>query len=135
MNALKTIGRSVYTNFPEFDLSEVEAKIDTGAYTSSIHCSFIVKTADNTVRFTPMDANHHSFKGKEFEFPIVKETLVKSSNGESEMRYMIKTKIQLMGEVYRIFLTLTDRGDMRFPVLIGRRFLSKKFIVDVTQHI
>lgn len=134
MSELRTIGRSAYADFPELGLNCVDTKIDTGAYTSSMHCSLIEKTAKNTVRFTPLDEGHHSYKGKTHELPIEKETNVKSSNGFTEMRYVVKTKIELMEQVYTIFLTLTNRGDMKYPVLIGRRFLAKKFIVDVTKH-
>jgi hypothetical protein len=64
---------------------------------------------------------------------MVKEIKVKSSNGISESRPMIKTTIQLFGEHHEILLTLTNRGDMSHPVLLGRRFLRNKFLVDVSK--
>ena len=57
-------------------------------------------------------------------------TAVKSSNGEIQYRYVVQSNIRLFQKVYKISLTLSSREDMRFPVLIGRKFLTKKFIVD-----
>ena len=54
-------------------------------------------------------------------------------DGQSEPRYRIKTEIILFGKTQEIFLTLSDREEMRFPVLLGRNFLSKKFIVDINK--
>ncbi|HBT08539.1 MAG TPA: peptidase, partial [Leeuwenhoekiella sp.] len=45
-------------------------------------------------------------------------------------RYVVQSNIRLFQKVYKISLTLSSREDMRFPVLIGRKFLTKKFIVD-----
>lgn len=131
MIEIKTIGRRETARFPVLKIEHVEVKIDTGAYTSSIHCSKIEETGNGTVRCIFLDPENKAYTGLEFEFPIVKETLVRSSNGETEKRFMIRTQIELLGRLFKIFLTLTDRGDMKYPVLIGRRFLANKFIVDV----
>jgi hypothetical protein len=58
-------------------------------------------------------------------------TDVKSSNGHRENRFKIKTEVIFFGKQYNINLTLSTRDDMKHPVLIGRQFLSKKFLVDV----
>lgn len=127
------IGRIEIAHFPLLHIDHIEVKIDTGAYTSSIHCESIEKVDDKTVRCIFLYKNDEEFTGEPIDFEIVKETVVKSSNGLSEKRFMIKTKIGILGREYEIFLTLTDRGDMKYPVLIGRKFLAKKFIVDVTR--
>ena len=57
-------------------------------------------------------------------------TAVKSSNGEIQYRYVVQSNIRVFGKIFKISLTLSSREDMRFPVLIGRKFLTKKFIVD-----
>ena len=51
-----------------------------------------------------------------------------------EKRYLIKTKILIFNKIHSIELTLTERGTMRFPVLIGRKFLSKKFMIDTSKN-
>ena len=57
-------------------------------------------------------------------------TAVKSSNGEIQYRYVVQSNITIFQKTFKISLTLSSREDMRFPVLIGRKFLTKKFIVD-----
>jgi hypothetical protein len=58
---------------------------------------------------------------------------VKSSNGIVETRFTIKTEILIFNKIEEIELTLTERGSMKYPVLLGRKFLSKKFIVDTAK--
>lgn len=130
MSNLKIIGRLEYVDFPQLGITELEAKVDTGAYTSSLHCSEI-EVNDDTVRFIVLDDAHPSFEGKWFKLPIEKFTMVKSSNGQTEERVVVKTVIKLLDEEFDIFLTLTNRKDMKYPVLLGRKFLQKKYLVNV----
>lgn len=128
----KTIGRIDKADFPSLDLFDIDVKIDTGAYTSSIHCHKV--TVENgTLKCVFHDEAHPLYNGKEITFDGYKITRVKSSNGVSQKRYKVKTSIILFGKMYSINLTLSTRSKMKYPVLIGRSFLSKKFIVDVTQ--
>ncbi|MGK0422163.1 MAG: hypothetical protein ACJAT9_001848, partial [Polaribacter sp.] len=55
-----------------------------------------------------------------------------SSNGVSEMRFMILTEIFIFNKTFPIYLTLSERKDMKFPILLGRKFLNKKFVIDTT---
>jgi hypothetical protein len=126
------IGRREWVNFADFNLSGIEAKIDTGAYTSSIHCHQI-QADGNRVKCVFLDPEHEKYTGEELTFNIFKSVKVRSSNGQEEERYMIKTFIEVLGKNYPIRLTLTDRSNMNYPILIGRRFLRGKFLVDVTQ--
>lgn len=126
------IGRREWVNFADLGLSNIEAKIDTGAYTSSIHCSDIT-TEGNMVSCIFLDPEYPQFTGEKLSFEIIKSVKVRSSNGQQEERYMIKTLIKVLGEVYPIRLTLTDRSNMNYPILLGRHFLRKKFLVDVTR--
>jgi len=128
---VKTIGRKEVVSFPDIDLKDMQAKIDTGAYTSSIHCSKIAANDDNTVTCVFLDDSYKAYTGEAFTFPILKEVSVKSSNGTAEKRYVIVTRMEIFGEMHEIQLTLTDRRDMRVAVLLGRKFLAGKFIVDV----
>lgn len=126
----KILGRVDKIDFPELKLFNVDVKIDTGAYTSAIHCSKIIEE-NNTLRCSFESKGHPSFKSDDIVFDNYTYTDVKSSNGHKENRYKIKTAVVFFGKRYKINLTLSTRDDMRFPVLIGRQFLSKKFIVDV----
>lgn len=130
------IGRRDRADFPSLGLFDIDVKIDTGAYTSSIHCHNIeVVAADGgkQVRFNLLDPSHADYDEKEFVLPIARVKYVKSSSGASEKRFFIKTQILLFEELIELELSLTDRSDMKFPVLLGRKLLKKRFIVDVAR--
>lgn len=125
----KVIGRTDKADFPELGLKDIDIKIDTGAYTSSIHCANI-REENNVLICTFLDPSHPNYDGRELTFTSYDIAAVKSSNGEIQYRYAVKTKIIIFKKKYSISLTLSSREDMRFPVLIGRKFLTKKYIVD-----
>jgi hypothetical protein len=115
-------------------LIEIDAKVDTGAYTSSIHCHDIYEDVDNKILyFKLLDPSHPDYNKKELKFENYTKTVVKSSTGIPELRYKIKLSIQIGGMVYKTTFTLANRGAMKYPVLLGRVFLKNKFIVDVSE--
>jgi hypothetical protein len=126
------IGRVDILDFPELGLSKIDVKIDTGAYTSAIHCSKITEK-NNVLLCTFFSEGNPNFSNKTILFTNFSKTDVKSSNGFKENRYKIKSEVVFFGKTYKIYLTLSTRDDMKFPVLIGRQFLKDKFLVDVTQ--
>lgn len=131
---MRLIGRREFVDFPELNLFSVEAKIDTGAYTSSIHCADIsVKTIENksVLCFKLLDDSNPEFSKQTHQFTEFYKKKIKNSFGEIEERYVIRTPIKLGKKTIRTTLSLSDRENMRYPVLIGRRFLKGKFIVDV----
>lgn len=135
-NKIRLIGRREYVDFPELKLFSVEAKIDTGAYTSSIHCTdIILKTINNkqVLCFKLVDRLHPEFLQQTHEFTEFCKKKIKNSFGEMEERYVIKTVIKLGKKTIRTTLSLSDRESMRYPVLIGRRLLKGKFIIDVNK--
>ncbi|WP_438962277.1 ATP-dependent zinc protease family protein [Nonlabens sp.] len=124
-----TIGRTDRADFPKLEIEGLDIKIDTGAYTSSIHCKDIQE--DNGVLLaTLLDEAHEQYHGKQMRFEEYEITSVRSSNGKSELRYEVQANIRLFNKLWKISLTLSNREEMRYPVLIGRKFLSSKFIVD-----
>ncbi len=127
------IGRFDKADFPVLDLEGISVKIDTGAYTSSIHCDEIVEK-DEVLYCKFLDEEHEQYNGKEFIFKDYDIIYVRSSNGMIQKRYQIDSKIKLFNKTYKISLSLSSRQEMRFPVLLGRKFLSNKFIVDPTPN-
>jgi hypothetical protein len=124
---IKLIGRREFVSFPLLNISKVEAKIDTGAYTCAIHCkNILLKNHNNTqvLTFQLLDDTIYSFN----EFTRKK---IKNSFGEMEERYIIKTQIIIGRKKIKTTISLSDRENMRYPVLIGRRLLKGKFIIDV----
>lgn len=128
----KIIGVFEKVSFPEFGLSDVVAKLDTGAYTGALHATNVreEEKADKMVlHFSPCDHPSTVYTTEEY---LIKH--VKSSNGTVEERYFIDTEIVLQGTKYPIILSLTDRSEMKWPVLIGRRFMrTNNLLVDVTK--
>ena len=132
-----TIGRKDKAEFPELGLIDIDIKIDTGAYTSAIHCHKIgTKTIDGkeVLIFTLLDPSHPQYDKKEYSTERYHEKLIKSSFGRSEKRFVVQSDIKLFGKTYPIQLSLSERGEMKFPILIGRRFLIGKFIVDPSKY-
>lgn len=125
----KVIGRFDKADFPALHLENIAVKIDTGAYTSSIHCENIVEK-DDVLHCTFLDEEHPLYNGKEFQFREYDIVFVRSSNGIIQKRYQVETTIKIFDKVFKISLSLSSRQEMRFPVLIGRKFLTKKFVVD-----
>ncbi len=128
------IGRREFIDFPLLSLFGLEAKIDTGAFTSALHCKDIeIRIIDGieTLCFKLLDESHPEYSNNEYTFPEFSKKVIKSSFGESEERYIIKTMIQIAGKKINCSISLTDRTNMRYPVLIGRRTIKGKFIVDV----
>lgn len=133
----RTIGRTDFIGLPDFGLEAIPCKIDTGADTSSLHCSRIRvvedKDGNEVLEFRVLDKRHPLFNGQKCRFADFSERSVRSSNGQVEERYSITTTLMLFGLQWPVEFTLTDRGQMRYPVLLGRRFLRKGFVVDVAR--
>lgn len=125
----KIIGRFDKADFPLLNLEDIAIKIDTGAYTSSIHCDDIVEKED-ALYCKFLDEEHPLYNGKEFVFKNYDVVFVRSSNGIIQKRFQVQSTIKLYNKIFKISLSLSARQEMRFPVLIGRKFLTKKFIVD-----
>ncbi len=125
------IGRADKADFPRLNLKRIRVKIDTGAYTSTIHCCKIEETDTKKLKVIFLDPNDPKYTGKVHFFKKYSKKTVKSSNGSSEDRFIISTKIRFHWRLYTAEFSLTFRGDMRYPVLIGRKFLSEHhFIVN-----
>ena len=126
-----TIGRADIIDLPELNLYDVKVKIDTGAYSSAIHCSKIKLVEEKDEEYlsfrVPGSSSKKSFKVKEFT-----RKNIRSSSGHIEKRFVIKTRVRLFNKLYSTEFSLTDRSRMKFPILLGRRLLRKKFVVDVS---
>lgn len=133
----KVIGRREMVNFPLLQLNEVEAKIDTGAYTSVIHCANIrevtLANGSRVIQFQLLDSSHPQYNHKLFEFTDFALRDIKSSFGDVQERYVIRTQIQVYEEIFEAEFSLSDRSDLKYPVLIGRALLQNNFVVDVSK--
>jgi hypothetical protein len=125
------IGRRETIDFPELGLYGIIAKVDTGAYTTALHCHDI-REEKGVLYFKLLDPTHPDYNEQEQLFSDYFQKEIKNSFGEVEKRYMIKTTVKIGSKRIKSEISLTDRGTMRYPVLIGRKLLKNRFIVDVS---
>ncbi len=119
----KIIGRCERIFLPDLEVGQLNSKVDTGAYGISIHVDSI-SVNDECLEF--------NIGNKTFTYKKYKTVNVKSSFGEKQKRFCIFTRLKMGNSTYKVYVSLTDRKDMKYPVLIGRRFLHKfDYLVDV----
>ncbi len=127
------IGKSDRVDLPILKFENLKAKIDTGAKTSSLHCSYIEQINESTVVFEVLDKTHKKYRKKRYSLPIIRIATVRSSNGIVEKRYVISTNVFIFNKVFDTEFTLSNRIKMNYPILLGREFLQKSFLVDVRE--
>jgi ribosomal protein S6--L-glutamate ligase len=117
----------------DFGIEGVPAKVDTGADLSAIWASSIEEKDDGLyfVLFAP-ESPYYSGKVQRFTKPDYSLTRVANSFGHKELRYKVKLRINVKGRIIRATFTLSDRSQKAYPLLLGRRLLHGKFLVDVT---
>lgn len=135
MKGKKIIGRTEIIDLPELGLYNIEAKTDTGAETSVLHCEQmeVVKRKGHLYIIGHIRPNLESEQVLKLTFPVHRERTVKSSFGQSEIRYIFLTKVRMFNELYDIKLSFRDHSAMSYPMLLGRNFITGKFLVDVSK--
>ncbi|MBA3863381.1 MAG: ATP-dependent zinc protease [Alphaproteobacteria bacterium HGW-Alphaproteobacteria-9] len=132
MNGLRTlpvVGWRELVSLPELGLNDIPAKIDTGARTSSLQAIVIddfLRDGERFVRFAvdwggvrhQCEAVHVDIRG------------ITSSNGDRQERFVIKTPLTIGNLTFRAEISLADRSQMQFPMLIGRTALRRRMVVD-----
>lgn len=128
------IGRSEKLSFPEIVLN-VPAKIDTGAYRSSIHAKSVklVKKDGESVLRVELLGHPASPVIYECEFTDYEKVSITNSFGQEETRYEVKLKTKLGSKVFTTSFTLADRSNNLFPILVGRKLLKGRYMVDVAK--
>lgn len=116
-----TIGADEKVTLPDLGIT-IDAKVDSGADTSSLHAEDIELDGD-VVKFVT--------QGKSCEAPLVDKRGVKSTSGDVEERYVVRTNIKLKDQTWEIELNLTDRDDMKYEMLIGREAIKGRAVIDV----
>ena len=131
---LEVIGATDMVDLPELGWFNVPVRIDSGATTSAIHCSRVrlIKDGEQTMLCFYLDAKKGAPQ-QSFTVTDFKETMVRNSSGKEEKRYVIKTRIKLFGRNFRTEFSLANRRKMSFPILLGRKLLKNRFIIDVSR--
>ena len=114
---------------------KLRARIDTGAETTSLHADPIVRferDGKRWVRFT-LQASPDA-EPVVMERPVERRVRIKRHDADSQRRYVVKLWLQL-GEIKEhVEVTLTDRSDFEFPLLVGRNWLTDTAVVDVSRR-
>ncbi|MDD2984443.1 MAG: RimK/LysX family protein [Crocinitomicaceae bacterium] len=135
MSELKIIGRKDKADLPSLNLQDVDVKIDSGAYSCSIHCEsfeLIEMEGKPVLVVVFLDAEHPQFTGNKFYFENYKTKKVKSSTGHQQERFFVSLDIVLFGETFKTDFSLTKRNGLRNPILLGRKLLNHHFIINTT---
>lgn len=129
----EVIGWREWVGLPELGVPAIKAKVDTGARTSALHAYYVTpfeKDGKLWVRFGLHPLQQDSLTCIECEAPVKDSRLVTDSGGHSEQRFVIETSLLINGINMTIEVTLTDRENMRFRMLLGRSALKRGFLVD-----
>ena len=129
---MEILGRYDRVDLPQLGLSHIHAKVDTGAYTSSIHCHK-AQVVDGILEFILLDEEHPEFTGMKFTFSEFEERYIKNSFGEVERRFVIVTTLKIFNEEIETEFSLSNRGSLKFPILIGRKILRNRYLIDITK--
>ncbi|MBI9080105.1 MAG: ATP-dependent zinc protease [Pseudodesulfovibrio sp.] len=130
------IGWREWISLPDFHVPAIKAKIDTGARTSAIH-AFGIETfergEEHYVRFHIHPLQRRDDVSIPCEAKLIDKRKIKNSGGVSQKRYVIGTTVEIAGQHWKIELTLTNRDEMKFRMLLGRSAMKGRLIVDPQQ--
>ena len=132
MNQLSTIGIVEPVSIGKRAI-DVPAKIDTGADSSTVWASNIRVGRDGVLKFSLFGEGSPYYNGKIFKRTNFSVSRVRSSNGAVEVRYRTHFTIKVADRKMRVLFNLSDRSKNTYKILIGRRTISNKFVVDVTK--
>lgn len=127
------VGSLELCNLPDLSIGDLNIRVDTGAATSSLHVDNIdefEKAGSTWVSFDLHPDIHDVNEMVRREAKVKAMRKVKSSTATKERRYLIETPIEMAGMRWDIQITLTDRSEMTYLMLLGREAMSGRFLVD-----
>lgn len=127
------LGWREWVALPSLGIESIKAKIDTGARTSALHAYKITPFEEEgrrRVRFLVHPVQRHKRPEVECVADVVDERMVTSSSGHRERRFVIRTPLEVAGSTWPIEITLTDRDEMSFRMLLGRQALRRRVLID-----
>ncbi|MDR2063633.1 MAG: RimK/LysX family protein [Candidatus Nomurabacteria bacterium] len=125
------IGRSEELSFTGFGMLDIPAKVDTGAYRSSVHAENVFVDKKGILHFTLLGG--HPVCGvmaRTMTSNKYKEVWVANSFGHGEKRYEVRLQAKLGPKIFTSSFTLADRSKKIYPILLGRKLLNCRFLVD-----
>ncbi len=133
MSELQVIGWREWVSLPDLEIPWVKAKVDTGARSSSLH-AFDLEVrrvrGKEVVYFSIHPLQRSSAETVRSRAQIIEYRDIRSSSGQTSRRPVISTRVSLGGEVWPIELTLANRDEMGFRMLLGREGIRGRMVVD-----
>ena len=126
----RVLGWKENAALPDLNVKNVIAKIDTGANLASIDAADIKIVSRDKVKYVKFKVMKRNNTVRKTSAPLEGYKRIKSSNGDVERRPYIKTTLLMDGITKKIELTLTDRGPMEYTMLIGRKALGRRWVVN-----
>ena len=130
---LPVIGWREWVGLPDLGIKSIKAKVDTGARSSSLHAFDVEefkREGESWVCFKLHPVQRKSMKIVESESKVLEYRSVRSSSGKAALRPVIVTNIALLGFIWPVELTLANRDEMGFRMLVGREAFRRRFLVD-----
>ncbi len=128
------VGRTEWASLPDLGISKIKVKIDTGAWTSALHATDIEEYNTRYGLFVRFKTVPLSRKSVLCRARVVDQREVTSSGGVAELRYVIKTQLVLSKKRIPIEVTLSNRSNMKYRMLLGRAAMKGKVIVDPNKN-
>ncbi len=122
---LPQAGWKEHVRLPKLKIGPIVAKLDTGARSAALHADEISVSGRRVTFVIITNGRRHTYRA-----PLAGQKRVKSSNGISEMRAVIRATLEIGKAVFKAEITLTDRSDMDVPMLLGRNTLKGRFLVN-----
>lgn len=132
-SSLPVIGWREWVGLPSLGIKRIKAKVDTGARSSSLHAFDLVefdRDGESWVRFKVHPVQRKNEKVIEAEAKVLEHRSVRSSSGKAAMRPVIIANVELLGHSWPVEVTLANRNEMGFRMLLGREAFRKRFVVD-----
>ena len=126
----RVVGWKENAALPDLNVKNVIAKIDTGANLASIDAADIKIVSRDKVKYVKFKVMKRNNTVRKTSAPLEGYKRIKSSNGDVERRPYIKTTLLMDGITKKIELTLTDRGPIEYTMLIGRKALGRRLVVN-----
>ena len=130
------VGWREWVALPQAGVEWVKAKIDTGARSSAIHAfdlEVLERDGAEWVRFSIHPWQRSDEDHVELSLPVLDRREVRSSNGQTEQRYAVALDVTLAGRTITTVMTLSNRDEMGFRMLIGREALARGVLVDASR--
>lgn len=127
------VGCEEWCGFPSIGIPAIKARVDSGAKTSSLHAFNIQQFTRNSQKWISFEVHPIQNNRKVLvrcESEVLERRNVKSSNGVTEKRYVIKVPLQIADDSWEAEVTLSNRDSMGYRMLLGREAMEGRMLVD-----